>query len=78
MKKPKEPGNAPKGKLTIIKDFLPAPALLARKSVTVPVTARLTQSSIDYLKKEARKSKIPYQRLLRSVLDSYVAKHSGD
>lgn len=63
---------APKGKLTIIEDFLPSPAQLVRREDTVRVTSQFTKSSIDFLKEEAKKAKVPYQRMLRSLIDLYV------
>jgi predicted DNA binding CopG/RHH family protein len=69
--------DAPKGKLTLIKDFLPAPSQLVRKTETVKVTSEFTRSSIDFLKKEAKKAKVPYQRMLRALLDRYVEQHSA-
>lgn len=68
--------DEPKGSATIIKDFLPPPSKLVRKNDTVKVTSEFTRSSIDFLKKEAKKSKVPYQRLLRALLDQYVKLHS--
>jgi predicted DNA binding CopG/RHH family protein len=69
--------DALKGKLTVIKDFLPAPSQLVRKTETVKVTSEFTRSSIDFLKKEAKKAKVPYQRMLRALLDRYVEQHSA-
>jgi hypothetical protein len=69
--------DAPKGRLTVIKDFLPPPSQLVRKSETVKVTSEFTRSSIDFLKKEARKAKVPYQRMLRALLDRYVEQHTA-
>jgi predicted DNA binding CopG/RHH family protein len=69
--------DAPKGKLTIVDDFLPPPSQLVRKTDTVKVTSEFTRSSIDFLKKEARKAKVPYQRMLRALLDRYVEQHSA-
>ena len=72
MKKTDKLDAAPKGQLTIIKDFLPPPAQLVRKETTVRVTSEFTKSSIDFLKAEAKKAKVPYQRMLRSLIDRYV------
>ena len=72
MKKAEKLDAAPKGKLTIIKDFLPPPSQLVRKENTVRVTSEYTKSSIDFLKLEAKKAKVPYQRMLRSLIDLYV------
>ncbi len=78
MKKNDRLEVSPKGKLTIIDDFLPPPAQLVRREDTVRVTSEYTKTSIDFLKKEAKKAKVPYQRMLRSLIDLYVerqAKH---
>lgn len=72
MKKKINIDAAPKGKLTIIRDFLPPPAQLVRKEHTVRVTSEFTKKSIDYLKVEAKKANVPYQRMLRSLIDLYV------
>lgn len=77
MKKHDSLNVMPKGKLTIIKDFLPPPSQLVRKHNTVRVTSEFTKSSIDFLKQEAKKAKVPYQRMLRSLLDLYVEQQSG-
>jgi hypothetical protein len=50
--------DAPKGKLTIIDDFLPPPSQLGRKEDVVKITSEFTRSSIDFLKKETKKSKV--------------------
>ncbi len=77
MKKNDSIDAAPKGKLTILKDFLPPPSQLVRKQNTVRVTSEFTKSSIDFLKEEAKKAKVPYQRMLRSLVDLYVAQQAG-
>jgi len=64
--------DAPKGRLTIIEDMLPPPSQLVKREDTVRVTSEFTKSSIDFLKEEARKAKVPYQRMLRSLVDMYV------
>ena len=69
--------DAPIGTLTLVDDFLPPPSLLFRKVDTIRVTSEFTKSSIDYLKKEAKKAKVPYQRMLRSLIDLYVEKQNG-
>jgi predicted DNA binding CopG/RHH family protein len=67
--------DAPIGKLTVIEDFLPPPSQLVRKADTVKITSEYTRSSIDFLKKEARKANVPYQRMLRALIDRYVEQH---
>jgi predicted DNA binding CopG/RHH family protein len=70
--------DAPQGKVTIIEDFLPPPSQLVRKEETIRVTSEFTRSSIEYLKKEARKANVPYQRMLRSLVDKYVEQHNPE
>jgi predicted DNA binding CopG/RHH family protein len=77
MRKRNNLEDAPIGTLTVIEDFLPAPSQLVRKADTVKVTSEFTRSSIDFLKKEARKAKVPYQRMLRALLDRYVEQHTA-
>jgi predicted DNA binding CopG/RHH family protein len=76
MRKNDKHEDAPKGNLTIIKDFLPPPSQLVRKADTVRVTLELTRPSVDFLKKEAKKAKVPYQRMLRSLVDFYVERQA--
>jgi predicted DNA binding CopG/RHH family protein len=75
MRKNGDREDAPKGRLTVIQDFLPPPSQLVRKADTVKITSEFTRSSIDFLKKEAKKAKVPYQRMLRALLDRYVEQH---
>ena len=67
--------DAPKGKVTILDDFLPPPSQLVRKEETVKITLEFTRSSIDFLKEEAKKAHVPYQRMLRALVDKYVEQH---
>ncbi len=78
MKKSTGFEDAPKGKVTIIEDFLPPPSQLVRKEETVRVTSEFTRSSIEFLKQEAQKANVPYQRMLRTLVDKYVEQHNPD
>jgi predicted DNA binding CopG/RHH family protein len=69
--------DAPKGKLTVIDDFLPPPSQLVRKEDTVKITSEYTCSSIEFLKKEAKKANVPYQHMLRALVDKYVEQHTS-
>ncbi len=62
------------GKIEIVKDFLPSPNKLVLKEDNVKVTISLKQSSIDFFKKEARKNKTQYQKMIRELLDIYAQK----
>ncbi len=57
----------------IVKDFLPSPEELALKDETVKITISLTRRSIDFFKKEAALHNTQYQRMIRTLLDEYVA-----
>lgn len=57
-----------------VKDFLPSPEELALSEKTKRVTINLQENSLDAFKQEARRLKVPYQKLIRKVIDHY-AKH---
>ncbi len=57
----------------IIEDFLPAPDKLVKKEDSVKVTILLSADSVDFFKSRAKVSGIPYQAMIRAVLDRYAA-----
>jgi predicted DNA binding CopG/RHH family protein len=61
------------GDLRIIKDFLPTPDQLVLKEDNVKVTIALRKSSIDFFKKQAKKHKTSYQKMMREVIDWYAS-----
>ena len=73
MKKKIKYTNGPMGKVRVIKDFLPSPEELAFKEETVKVTISLSKASIDFFKKEAKQHKTQYQKMIRRLLDEYIA-----
>lgn len=64
------------GNFEIIKDFLPSPTELAKKEDNVKVTINLRRSSVDFFKGIAKKNHVQYQRIIRSLLDSYANEFS--
>ncbi len=64
--------DEPIGPLKVIKDFLPPPDQLILKEDGIKVTISLSKRSVNFFKTHARKSKIPYQRMIRRVLDEYA------
>ena len=66
----------PVGKLTRVRDFLPPPSQLAIKSETAKVTLALKKSSVDFFKRQAKKSHTKYQRMIRELLDRYASHYS--
>jgi uncharacterized protein (DUF4415 family) len=57
-----------------VKDFLPRPEELVVKNPTRKVTIALDQASIDFFKAEARRLNVSYQRMIRILLQEYVAR----
>ena len=56
----------------VIADFLPPPDQLVPKEETVRVTLNLNKKSVDFFKIRAQENGIPYQRMIRKVLDIYA------
>lgn len=56
-----------------IEDFLPAPELLIKKEETVKITIALSKSSVDFFKLRAEQAGVPYQVMIKTVLDRYTS-----
>lgn len=69
------PGDEPIGKLVRIDDTFPRPEELVFKKDNTKVTISLSCSSVDFFKREAKKHKTQYQKMIRNLLDEYVARH---
>ena len=67
--------DEPMGKVRVIPDFLPSPEELALKDETVKVTLALSKSSVEFFKSEAKKHHTQYQKMIRRLLDLYVAQN---
>jgi predicted DNA binding CopG/RHH family protein len=55
-----------------VPDFLPHPSKLVKREVTRKVTLELTRSSLDFFKQQAKQERVPYQRMLRGLIDAYA------
>jgi len=75
MRKKIKYSNEPLDNLQIIDDFLPSPEELTFKEDNVKITIALSKSSVDFFKREARKHQTQYQKMIRRLLDFYVAHH---
>jgi predicted DNA binding CopG/RHH family protein len=64
------------GRVRVIEDFLPAPTDLVPREENVKVTLSLSRRSLDFFKREAKKRRVPYQRTIRALLDSYAEKQA--
>lgn len=69
------PGGEPIGELVQIEDTFPKPEELVFKKDNTKVTISLSNSSIAFFKREAKKHKTQYQKMIRNLLDEYVARH---
>lgn len=64
--------DEPIGEPRVVADFLPSPDQLAFRDDEVKVTLTLSRRSVEFFKDEATRSKAPYQRMIRRLLDAYV------
>ncbi len=69
--------DEPIGKVKVIKDFLPSLEELVFKEEPVKVTMVLSKSSVHFFKKTARKYHTPYQKIIRTLLDTYAAHYAA-
>jgi len=65
--------DEPMGELKMVKDFLPSPDQLALKEEKVKVTISLSKESVEFFKKEAKKQRTSYQKMIRRVIDFYTS-----
>ena len=75
MKKKTLYSDGPIGDVKVVRDFLPAPEDLVFKEDQIKVTIGLSQTSVDFFKQEAKKHHTQYQKMIRRLLDLYVAQH---
>lgn len=75
MSTKREYREGPIGEVEIVDDFLPSPDELAFKEDTVKVTIALSRSSVEFFKHKAEEHDTPYQKMIRRLLDAYVARH---
>ena len=60
-----------------VDDVLPSHAEFVLRETTKKVTIALTERSIDYFKKIAGRHDIPYQKMIRMILDEYAQKKTS-
>jgi hypothetical protein len=65
------------GRVRVIDDFLPPPGSLVPREQNVKVTLSLSRRSLDFFKREAKKRRVPYQRMIRSLVDMYAERQEG-
>jgi hypothetical protein len=60
-----------------LKDFLPPPDKLVLRESNVKVTLSLSSRSVNFFKREAKKQHVPYQRMIRALVDAYAEKEDA-
>ena len=73
MKKTLTDPNKPVGRLARVTDFLPPPEKLVTPEENVKVTISLSRSSIRFFKQQAVKHHTKYQKMIRTLVDTYAA-----
>jgi predicted DNA binding CopG/RHH family protein len=61
-----------------VRDFLPSPAEIVLREKTARVTINLNEASLNVFKKVADRLGVPYQRLLRTVVDLYAQSYMSE
>jgi hypothetical protein len=56
-------------------DFLPPPDRLVRRDDTVKVTLALSRASVEFFRDAAKRQGVPYQRMIRALVDAYARRH---
>ena len=69
----KATGTVAQGLPENVEKFLPSPDELLSLEESTKVTLRLSNRSLDYFKRKAGVRKGSYQRMIRNLLDYYVA-----
>jgi hypothetical protein len=64
------------GEVRIIEDFLPSPGELAAGEDNVKVTLSLSRRSVEFFKREAKRRHVPYQRMIRALVDAYAKRQA--
>lgn len=77
MKPGRKYTNEPLGRVEVVDDFLPPPEQLVLKDDGVKITISLSRKSVEFFKEHAARSRVPYQRMIRALLDSYADLHAG-
>ena len=73
MSKRTQYSDEPIGEVRLVPDFLPSPEELALKNEQTKVTIHLNSETVAYFKAAADKHHMQYQKMIRQLLDEYVA-----
>ena len=65
------------GRARVVEDFLLAPDALVPREENVKVTLSLSRRSVDFFKRAAKRRRVPYQRMIRALVDAYAERQEG-
>jgi predicted DNA binding CopG/RHH family protein len=65
--------DEPIGDIKLVADFLPSPEKLKLKNENTKVTISLSSESVAFFKEAAKANHTQYQKMIRQLLDEYVA-----
>ena len=65
------------GRVRVVEDFLPSPDALVLREDNVRVTLSLSRRSVDFFKRAAKSRRVPYQRMIRALVDAYAERQEG-
>jgi hypothetical protein len=77
MKRVRKETDEPRGRLEVVDDFLLPPDELVLREDGVKVTVALSRKSIEFFKAHAARAGVPYQRMIRALLDAFADRHGG-
>lgn len=77
MKKKTTYTDEPIGAIRIVPDMLPKPHELVLKEDVVKITLSLSKDSLNFFKEHAAKQHVPYQKMIRALVDSYARQHGA-
>jgi len=77
MSNPIQYSDEPIGDIRIVPDFMSSPEELELRSEQTKITITLSTESIAYFKEAAKKNHMQYQRMIRQLLDEYVARQKN-
>jgi hypothetical protein len=66
------------GRVRVVDDFLPPPEALVAREDNIKVTLGLSRRSVEYFKRAARKRRVPYQRMIRALVDAYAERQERE
>ena len=65
------------GRVRVVDDFLPSPDLLVAREDNIKVTLGLSRRSVEFFKRAAKARRVPYQRMIRALVDAYAEKQGS-